>query len=399
MAHPTDMSLVLIGSGNDMLILDICAHLPQIVPSLGVPSFLKNTEVFEGVFNVFQNDQLFLVINRSSSSYTIYNIENQQVIANRTAVDVILGNGGRHTELTTPILRRRSGDDSKDRRITMNVYDNEKLIRTILTPFPEDFSFAHRLVSLGELFAVIVGVRPLDLSCNPQRSSRTTCLIYKWDTLEPIALHFDGVSLLTCDPPNLAVASQNSYAVFDTEQQMRRKVHRQKRVFSMKFFEKKLYLLTPDGLEIDDFRRIALFSGRFSHLITVDRNAPLIPVNALKIETIRNGTVTVVDTVGNVATIGIPEEDDNCEQSVLVEVAQAPQPIVAASVVYDAGVKEEEVKQLLLLLSNQMGWDPVDAWLSESERAVAELTANEGDYVLQNEFNDFVVSELEIERL
>jgi hypothetical protein len=51
----------------------------------------------------------------------------------------------------------------------------------------------------------------------------------------------------------------------------------------------------------------------------------------------------------------------------------------------------------LLLLSTQMGWDAIDPFLSESERALSELTMNEEDKELQDEFNRFVFNELEVE--
>jgi hypothetical protein len=397
MAHPTDMSLMIVASGNELLMLDICAHLPQIVPSVPVPESLDQTQVLEGIFNVFSNNAVILVVNRSTSSYIVYDAVTSQKLATRRALDVVLGPGLRHADLSVPPPRKGKEGDSKGQATVIHVYENDQTIRKINVAFPPGFSFPLRLTSFGQFFGVIVGVRPLGLSLKPHRESRTTCLVYKWDSLEPVTIRFDGASSLAFDPPHLAIASPNGYAVFDTEHEMRRTVLRQKRVIHMKFFDRKLYLLTPDGLEIDDLRRVALISSRFSHLLTVERNAPLIPVNAILIDTVADGTVTVVDTRGQSATIGIPEEGGRGDGSLLTEVALAPQPIVAASLAYDNGATEEEVKGMLLLLSNQMGWDPVDPFLSESERAVSELTMNEGDTVLQDEFNEFVLRELEVE--
>jgi hypothetical protein len=50
--HPTDMSLIIIWSRNDMLILDISAHLPQVVPSPAVRAFFRQSQVLEGISKV-----------------------------------------------------------------------------------------------------------------------------------------------------------------------------------------------------------------------------------------------------------------------------------------------------------------------------------------------------------
>jgi hypothetical protein len=395
--HPTDTSLIMIGSGTDLLVLDIAAHLPQIVPSLGIPPFLRQTQVFEGVFNVFQTRELILVVNRSKGEYKVYNPASKAVIASRAAIDVVLGPGGLHADLRPAQPPSRKSEVLLHTGMIVQVYNFDQPIATVPVKEATEFAFPLRLVSLGEFFAVILGVRALDLAFNPQRQPHTRAILYAWRPAEPVSLHFDGASLLAFDRPHLAVASPNAYAIFDIEHAMRRRVERSKRVLHMKFFEKKLYVLTPEGLEIDDLRRVALISGRFSHLLTIEKNAPLVPVNAVMIEGIQDRAVTLVDTRGNISTIGIPEEGRDADRPILMDIAQAPNAVVAASEAYDAGASREDVKRILLMLLNEMGWDAVEPFLSESERAVSELTMNEDDRELQEEFNAFAVKELEVE--
>jgi hypothetical protein len=201
--------------------------------------------------------------------------------------------------------------------------------------------------------------------------------------------------MLEFEPPYLAIASPNGYAIFDTEHEMRERVQREKRVIHMKFFKGNLYLLTPDGLEIDNTKTVELISGRFSHLLTVDKNAPLVPVNAVMIKEIQDRTVTVVDTLGNSTTIGIPQAETNAPRSLIVDVVQAENPLAAASDIFDAGASEEDVKRLMLVFMNDMGWDAVDPYLTPAERAISEFTMNSEARQLQDEFNEFVLNEVE----
>jgi hypothetical protein len=182
---------------------------------------------------------------------------------------------------------------------------------------------------------------------------------------------------------------------------MKQLVQRPTRVIDFKFFKGNLYLLTADGLEVDNLQTVGLISARFSHLLTVGRNTPLIPVNSMMIAEVKDGAVTVVDNRGIATSIGIPEGQGDAEGSLLVSMMAMPDPIEAASRAYDEGkLTKDSVKKLALLLLNDMGWDAVEPFLGQGERAISELTMNsEADHVLQDEFTEFVMNELEVNSL
>jgi hypothetical protein len=313
-AHPTDMALIIMVSGTDAIFLDINAHLPEVVPSIGIPTAMQQAQAFEGVFNVKRNEEILIIIDRSSGSYTVYNQRTRQPIATRTAIDVILGPRNRYADLKL-IAPRKGKDTPKTRNFTAAVYEDSAMIKEVSVCPPKDCTIPLRMVSIGEFFAVIVGSGRFDLVFNMQKVGKTTSLVYKWSTLEPIALQFDGAAMLEFEPPYLAIASPNGYAIFDTEHEMQEKVHRQKRVIHFKLYHAKLYLLTTDGLEVDNMKTVGLVSARFSHLLTVDKNAPVIPINSVMIHEVQDRAVTVVDTRGITTTIGIPEAQDDAATS------------------------------------------------------------------------------------
>jgi hypothetical protein len=395
MAHPTDMSLIILCSEKDLIILDVSAHLPQIVPSIGIPTFFQQVERFQGIFNVLSNDELTIIINRSNESYAVYSTRTHQLIVTRSAIDVVLGPRNRYVDLKLAAPRKGKEAAKKGPQLIAQVYEDAAAAQSLPVLPPKDCVLPMRMVSIGDFFAVIVGANKLDLSFNNQKQGKTTCLVYRWDTLEPLALQFDGAAIIEFEPPYLAIASPTGYAVFDTEQKMAEKVRRQVRVIHFKFFEKKLYLLTFDGLSIDNMKKVELVSARFSHLLTVDKNAPLIPINAVMIKEIQKKTVTIVDTRGNTMAIGIPEDGEDVTTPMLVRIANSKTPIAVAAQLYPKA-SEEDVKRMLLLLMNEMGWEALEPYLSESERAVSELTMGTDDRDYQDEFNAFVVNELEV---
>jgi hypothetical protein len=395
MAHPTDMSLIILCSEKDLIILDVSSHLPQIVPSIGIPTFFQQVERFQGLFNVFTNDELTIIVNRSSESYSVYKTATNQLIATRSAIDVVLGPKNRYVDLKLSAPRKGKDVQKKAAQLTAQVYDDGAAAQSQPVCPPKDCVYPLRMISFGDFFAVIVGANKLDLSFNNQKTGKTACLVYRWDTLDPVALQLDGAAMIEFEPPYLAIASPTGYAVFDTERGIVEKVRRQQRVIHFKFFEKKLYLLTMDGLAIDNLKGVALISARFSHLLTVDKNAPFVPVNAVMIKEIQKKAVVIVDTRGNAVTIGIPQEGEDNSTPMLVRVANSKTPIAVASQLYPK-VSEEEVKRMLLLLMNEMGWEAVEPYLSESERAVSELTMGTDDKDYQDDFNAFVANELEV---
>jgi hypothetical protein len=81
-----------------------------------------------------------------------------------------------------------------------------------------------------------------------------------------------------------------------------------------------------------------------------------------------------------------------------VGLINAPNPIEAASTAFDQGkLSKEDVKRIMLLFMNDMGWDMVEPFLDRSERAMSEFTMNSDDeHDLQDEFTEFVQGELEV---
>ncbi|KAK8885682.1 hypothetical protein M9Y10_041134 [Tritrichomonas musculus] len=416
LSHPTDLAVLMLASEGQFFALDMYAHLPHVVPSLAIPDFIPPADRFDGIYTVSRNSKLICLMNHSNETYTVFDAGKKSRIITRSAIDVIAGPGSKYAELKVSgnssqqggsnsgassargNSGRESSSSSKRKKLTIEVYDAEKSTnKTIPVVPPRELDHPMRLISFGDFFAVIVAKHPLDLSFNMQQRGRTQTLVYSWSTYDPIALQFDGCSMIAFEPPYIALASPNSYAVFDTEHQMQLKVRREKRVLHFKFFEGKLFLLTIYGLEVDNFRTVELVSSRFSHLITKEKNAPVIPMNAVMIKEVLHDQVTVLDISGNQFSLGIPEERQDDERApLIVKVALAPDPLKAASNARKTA-SHQQMKGMMLMMMKAVGWEKVLDVLSESEKAASEIAAREGGTRFQEEFQDYLTKELEIE--
>lgn len=411
LSHPTDLALLLVATENFLLILDMFAHLPRVVPSLAIPEFIPQSERQDGIYTVRRNNKIISVMNHSNGTYTIYDVQTRQRIATKIAIDVIIGPNKKYADLKFKAAtgqsgsRTSSGKDGivhKAKGMQIEVYDAEaNTQKSILVHLTRDLEYPMRLVSFGDFFALICAKNQLDLSFNMQQPGKTGTLVYRWSTLDPISLQFDGCSMVAYESPYIALASPNNYAVFDTENQMELKVRREKRVFSFTFFEGKLYLLTIDGLEIDNFKTVELVSSRFSHLITKDKNAPATPMNAIMIKEVQHGPVTLLDISGNSSMVGIPEEHEDDESApLIVKVANAADPWAAAGEASKIATPTEK-KNLMMMMMKEVGWDTVLRNLSESEKAACEIAENNAQgsngTQYQQEFRNFLMHELEIQ--
>lgn len=414
-SHPTDLPLLMMASEGQFFVLDMFAHLPHVVPSLAIPDFIPPSDRPEGIYTVCRNSKLVCLMNHSNEAYSVYDIGKKTKLVGRNAIDVIAGPGSKYAEFkvsgstssgSTGIDRtggnlRSSGRESasnKRKKMTIEVYDAEKGKSQVISVNPtRDLEHPMRLISFGDYFAVIFAKNPLDLSFNMQQRGHTQTLVYSWSTNDPIAIQFDDCSQIAFEPPYIALASPNSYAVFDTEHQMQLKVRREKRVLHFKFFEGKLYLLTTSGLEIDNFRTVELVSSRFSHLITKEKNAPIIPMNAMMIKEVSHDQVTILDISGNQFSVGIPEEKmDDDKIPLIVKVASTPEPLKAASMASKTA-SQQQMKSLMLMMMNDVGWPKVLAVLSASEKAASEIAAKEGGTRFQEQFQEYLKNELEME--
>ncbi len=397
-AHPTDLSLIIMCSGQDMVIVDVFAHLPQIVPSVGIPNFVKDTEASEGVFNVKMNDELIIVINRSSETYTVYDRKSKQRIVTRNAFDVVLGPRRRYADLKY-VQGAGKKKDARPNQLTAEIYEDDKSVKRVpvIPRSSKESIIPMRMASIGEYFAVIVGNIKLALSFNTEKQGMTKSYVYKWETFEPIALQFDGAAMLDFEAPYVAIASPNGYAVYDTENNMKEIVRRQRRLFHFKLHQGKLYFLTYDGLEVDNLQHVELLASRFSHLMK-QSISQLLPINSLMIKEIQDNTITTVDSMGNASSIITSEREGNVDSlPILARLAKSQDPIEAASKEYQKNPSKREIKRMILMMMSNFDWPQIEAVLCESERAAFEQVTNDGQHDYLDEFNVFVRQQLEVE--
>lgn len=394
-AHPTELPLFYFVSDNQLIVIDIFSHLPHIMPSLPIPAQIQKSSQVDGIYNVTSNEEITCVMNYSTLTYTISDNKTNKIIATNNALFVVIGPRNRYAHFIKEASRKHK---EISYRYYIQVFEGTSLHKKIHVVPPKDIEYPLRLFSFGdEYFALIFGHSILDTSFNLQSQGQTTAFVYHWDTLNQVGVQIENSTNIVSSPPLLAIASPNEYAVYDISNGFVEKCRRQKRAYHMKFYEGKLYLLTHNGLEIDNFKTIELVSSRFSHELTKEKNATLIPMNALIIKEIYNGSVTVLDNFGKATTIGIPEEemfDDGVP--LIVNVALSNNPIEAASSAFQSA-SENEKKQMMLMMMRTLGWDAVEPVLSKSELAIAEYSMNAENTDYRDSFNEYLKTELEID--
>lgn len=124
--------------------------------------------------------------------------------------------------------------------------------------------------------------------------------------------------------------------------------------------------------------------------------AQLIPMNTIMIKDVNNREVTVVDTMGNTTSLGIPDDEEYEEDTLLVRIAEAEDPAEAASSEYSTASKED-IKKMMLMMMPRFEWSQIAPILSEAEKAVCELMSGDSERDYQNQFNEFVMEQLEVD--
>lgn len=393
--HPTDMSLIYFVSDNQLIIIDIFAHLSHIMPSLPIPAEIQKSTQMDGIYNVSSNDEITCVMNYSTLTYTISDNKTKKIIATNNALFVAIGPKYRYAHFIKEASRKHK---EISYRYHIQVFEGTTLIKKIHIPSRKGLENPLRLFSFGdEYFALILGHSILDTSFNLQSQGKTRAYVYSWEKLNYVGVKIENSSMIVSESPLLAIASPNEYVVFDISNGFVEKCRRQKRIYHMKFYEGKLYLLTNDGLEIDNFKTIELVSSRFSHVLTKEKNATHIPMNALIIKEISTEAVTVLDNFGKETTIGIPDGetlDDGVP--LIVNIALASNPIEAAASAFP-NASDKEKKQMMLMMMRQLGWDAIEPILSESELAVAEYSMCTENTDYRDSFREYLKTELEID--
>lgn len=399
LAHPTDLSMVIMAGENKLLVIDLWAHMPRILPSLPIPSFLEKQYQMDGIFTVRSNEEITVVLNHSTESYTVYNKATNQIIVTRNALDVIVGSGRKYAELRSIKNKVKGLPKAKDLQIAL--FDGTEETKTENISHTADIQYPLRLLSIDQYIAIISASDHTDLAFYQQQQGHIAAFVYSWADLTPISLQLEGAVNITFQPPLIALASPSNYAIYDTTNGMVEIVRRQRRIFDFKFFQGKLYLLTENGLEIDNLKSIELLNSRFSHLLTREPNSPPIPINSLMIMNIKSDSlsteVTIIDNMGHSKTVGIVDEkiDDN-EMSCLIKIANSPDSMAEAAQYFRTGTEEQQ-KRILLMMMRKLDFEQVKKPLLEAEKIALESALDNCTPEDIDAFNAYLATELEVE--
>ena len=381
---PMQLSII---SENMILVVDIAAQLPQIVPSAPIPKFFRQQTHKDSIFTTYRKGEITCIVDRCAKRYHVYD-KSRKEISQGECYDAIIGPQNKFAYLQ--ISQAKKGATAKIFIVDEALEKHELSVASV-----EGLTSIQRLISFGDYLGVVVSSNQSDLGTNPQSQPRATALAWRWSTYEPVTLQIEGTSQVVCGDNYLAAASPTSYVVYSTDSSELKEICRRAiKATHMKLYKGKLFLLSSDGLFIDNFKEVRLIAPRFSHLVTIDRNTNRIPINAQFISRIDDKTVSVVDQAGNETTIGFtyaPEPPK--EKSLLATLATGPDPEEALKSAF-ATAKDEDKRGILLLMLRNVDWSNVEPYILPSERYGTDEVLQTGATQNRDEFRQFLTKEM-----
>jgi hypothetical protein len=386
----TDMSQLQIVSENMLLIVDISAYFPMICPTQPLPKFYRQLAHPDGIFTTYRKSDLTCIVDRCAKRYYVYDKARKE-IAQGEAFDAIIGPENQFAYLTS--------SQGKKSSVNKLYIVDEKLEKheLAITPNPE-LPNVQRLLSFGDYLAVVVSANPTDIGINPQSQPRSGALAWRWSTFEPVTLQIEGTSQTVYRNGILVAASPSTYAVYSTKSgELKEICRRNISVIHMKLSNEKLYVLSNDGLYIDDFKNVTFAATKYSHLITHDKSSTRIPINVQYISHIDEKTIAFVDKAGVTTTIGLPVSiDETGGKSMLSNLVSQPDPINAFKQAF-ANSKEEDKRSILIFMLRIVDWENIEPYLLPAERAATDTVLQSHSQENIDAFKKFLVSEMEID--
>ena len=384
LTDPAQLSIV---SENMLLVVDMQAHLPQIVPTMPIPKFFKQQTHKDSIFTTYRKGDRTCIVDRCAKRFHVYD-KSRKEISQGECYDAILGPQGKFAYLQ--ITQAKKGSTSKI------IIVDEALQKHELSVAPIDgLPSIQRLISFGDYLAVVVSSNQSDFGTNPQSQPRAGALSWRWSNYEPVTLQIEGTSQATYGDGYIAAASPTAYVVYSlVNNELKELCRRSVKVSHMKIYKGKLFLLSTEGLFIDNFKDLCLIASRYSHLVTIDRNTNRIPINAQYIARIDDKTVSVIDQAGNETTIGFTYTGEEPGQKTFLQtLASAPDPENALKSAF-ATAKDEDKRGILLCMLRYVDWSSVEPYILPSERAGTDEVLQTGATQNLNEFRQFLTSEM-----
>ncbi|EAY13713.1 hypothetical protein TVAG_371870 [Trichomonas vaginalis G3] len=390
-AHPTNSSNIIIAYDNNLLIVDISAHLPTVVPSLPIPKALRSQLQYDGgLFNVIRRGDLTIVVERCSKEYHVYdNSLLKKEIQKGKAYDIVPGPGKNFAVLNI--------SPEKKNTASISIYSEPKKPQDITVQVPDGYSSIQRLISFGDYLAVICSENETDLSRNPQKRPKSTALAWRWTTKEPVPLEIFGTSMACAGDGYVAAGSPNMYALYKVEDG---KLHylatRNIAPISMRFYKGSLFVISNEGLYIDDMKSAILVAVRYSHLTSADKKGTRIPIRASCIMKIEDKSITLCDNNGIESVMGMPERVEVPIKINLIDKLAAASDALEKMKEAFPKASEEDKRHILLLMLRNVDWSVVEEYLTVSEKAGTEMVLQNGTENIEK-FKAMLSEELELD--
>jgi hypothetical protein len=387
----TDMSQLQIVSENMFLIVDISAHFPMICPTQPLPKFYRQMAHADGIFTTYRKGDITCIVDRCAKRYHVFD-KSRKEIAQGEAFDAIIGPQNQFAYLTCSQATAKKVSVAK-----LYIVDEKLEKHELAITANEELPNVQRLLSFGDYLAVVVSANPTDIGTNPQTQPRTGALAWRWSTFEPVTLQIEGTSQIVCGKDVLVAASPSTYVVYSTKSgELKELCRRSLSVAHMKLFNDKLYILSTNGLYIDDFKNVVFIAARFSHAITSSKISTPIPINVQYLSHIDEKTISFVDKSGVETTIGLPVTNGLSERSLVANLVSAQDPVKALKQAFP-NANDEDKRSILLFMLRSVDWSNVEPYLLLSERAATDTVLKSPSQANINAFKQYLINEMELD--
>ena len=195
----------------------------------------------------------------------------------------------------------------------------------------------------------------------------------------------------------VAAGSPNMYALYKVEDG---KIHylatRNIAPISMRFYKGSLFVISNEGLYIDDMKSAILVAVRYSHLTSADKKGTRIPIRASCIMKIEDKSITLCDNNGIESVMGMPERVEVPIKINLIDKLAAASDALEKMKETFPKASEEDKRHILLLMLRNVDWSVVEEYLTVSEKAGTEMVLQNGTENIEK-FKAMLSEELELD--
>lgn len=296
-----DYRTVIAVSRDSLILIDLVAYLPAVVPSQSIPSDLRNIYAnhigADGLYKVLIGRRTILIFNYISHKFAFFN-RRDTTAPKQTgdALDVVISEDDKLAYVECALKQGKE-------KYTLRCFDDNGAQTTFDIVLNDAHKHFVRLASFGCLFGVIFSLHELDMNVFPQITPSLRTFIYSWN-FSGIPMNVFNVTSGTGNTRFIVLISPHCYTILKRESdKFVEIVRRHLNVIDAKINDNIVFLLTSDGLYVDDTHHMFLFRTKSSytdHDVSIDLNSQYIKYAS------KRAGIKILTNLGNENSFGFP---------------------------------------------------------------------------------------------